>query len=480
MWAPSVWRYIGVRVACTLPWFALASALDAQDVGGAAWPPGCAPEAVRCLDGPSHRWRAVDEPFGGGGSGSLDTGWQPPDGPVQVRFSVRFAGRTEVELEGRPRASWPQALSVGVEGVPRSGRLRIHHGVEVRMRLRFDLSVGGVRYRWEGDVPLGGVPSDLALRDEASFDSMAFEPAEGAEASDATGRLLLVRYDALSGLIDLPGVGGGVALLGSLRLSARYRTLAIAASDAPSGPAIEAEGGLAVRRPLEPFGATFDLPLTPEGLIDYDGEVVLVPAIYLSFPGGVRRDFELGEVPIPWRARREVRFDTLRWEVPLPDLEPPAARLAFGEVVVGAARQALLTLRNRGDAPLRVTLRLVDAAGFDLPVTSRQLPPRSAVRSIVRFAPLVPGPAAARLLVESDDPDGDVHEVMLLGRGVAPERPVEPGDAGSDYDAGASMATASAETAGGCGCGVTGHGGGSGAPWWGLLLLVLRRRVVVG
>ncbi len=457
---------LGVGLAL-LPW---GGGLWAQDVGGSL-PAGCAAEAVRCEEGPLHRWRAVDEPFGSGASGGLDTGWQPAGSPVQVRFVVRLAGRTEVELEGRPRASWPEALSVGVEGTAGSGRLRLDHGLTLQARLRFDLEVGGVRYRWEGDLPLGGVPSDLAVRDEAAFDSMAFAPADGAEASDATGRVPIARYDALGGLVDVPGVGGGVALTGELRLTARYRTRVIEVSAAPAGPRITEEGGLAVRRPAEPFGARFEVPVTPVGQLDYDGQVVLVPTVYLSFPGGVRRDFDLGEIPVPWRATREVRFDTLPWTVALPDLAPPVARLDFGAVAVSGRRELLLSLRNRGEAPLSVFLAPPGDGPFSLGASAAvTLPPRSAARLPVVFEPAAGGAASGELRVRSDDPDDEMFVVQLVGEGLALPEPMPEPTPEPLPEAGPEGGAAAASSAGGCGCRTVGTAASAGD---GLPLVVL-------
>jgi PKD domain/FG-GAP repeat len=119
--------------------------------------------------------------------------------------------------------------------------------------------------------------------------------------------------------------------------------------------------------------------------------------------------------------------------VPKPDLETSPAELDLGDVVQGASTMGFVTLRNVGEAPLHIGAIGLDA-GADSSLTLGALPalplildPNASVAAAVQFAPESLGPAGARLVIESDDPEEPRVAVPVGGRGVGIDIEVVPG-----------------------------------------------------
>lgn len=408
---------------------------------------------------------------------SIDTGWVPSGGPIQLRFELAFGGSTEVDLTSDVITEWPPALAVSLPGTPGTGRLAMNYGLELSVRLRFDVMVAGVRYRWEGAIPVPGLPEDLRALAETAFDPFLLPPSERpVTVRDTTDRVEVLRYDALGGLISIPGVSGGIALTlqGDLRTS--YQTLHIMVSDAVAP--ISMEGAFAVVGPdpgFFDFGASKDLLVHPEGNLGFDADIILAPVLYLSFVG-TRLDYPIVEVPIRIAAEQvAVIFDDHETHVPLPDLRIGVTELSFGEVPLGMAGERSFTIANDGEAPLEVMLRTGDGpfAGGPAMVT---LPPGTDTRLAVSFSPGAPGPANSILFLDTNDPDEALLAIRLDGTGLGepdagmpmPDTAPPPTD-----DAGVAMTP---ET-GGCGCHAVGappgRKGPAGGPWAAAALLAI-------
>jgi hypothetical protein len=400
----------------------------------------------------------------------LDSGWVPAGAPVQVRFAVFIGGSTEVEMGGTAVTSWPPALDVAVLGRPSTGRLAINYGVEIVARMRFDVEVAGVRYTWEGNIPVpGGIPTDLRLHDVAVFDPFVLPPSvpRPIVVWDDTDPVTL--YDAnLAGVIGIPGVSGGFLVDAVASLEGTYQTARIEVSDALTD--IVEEGGSVVVRPdpgAAGFGAAKDYTVLPHGTIGYDGVITLYPTLYLDIAG---RRFDLTLVEVPVRVvdlTANTRFEPASVHVPLPDARVEPTSMAFGEVVVGGAAERLLTVHNDGEAALAVTIS-APPAPFSVSTSALSIPPRSSARVAVGLAPTEPGDPRAVLLLSTNDPDQPLISVRLSGLADGEADAGWPSADGGVGDGGGFAGVAD----GGCGCRAAGQGAPL-SPRTGLALVAL-------
>lgn len=400
---------------------------------------------------------------------SYDTGWVPSGSPLQVRFAIAGGGETEIDLAGRSLVWWPAPLSIAVPGTPGTGRLSIDYGIEIVARVRFDVTIAGTRYNWEGDIPIpGDIPRDLRLAAMTGFDSMLLPPMlpRPVVIADTTSPIHF-EVDITDSIIPIPGIGGGLAVDITPQLEAAYQTTRIEIGDAMLP--IISEGGSTVATADEGatgFGAAKDVVITPVGELDYDGTVGLDFSLFLSFPGG-SRNLPLGSVDVPLvDLDREVAFEPQTVHVPLPDLRLEPRRVDFGEVELGASATQVLEIRNEGELELHVTPR--DARDpFALVAPGPVIvPPRSSRSIELTFAPTELGPASAMLFIDSDDPDESIVIVRLEGTGI--EGAIVDGGIGGDGGRGP-------RTSGGCACRAT----GTSTPTGGLAALALVSIAVV-
>lgn len=94
----------------------------------------------------------------------------------------------------------------------------------------------------------------------------------------------------------------------------------------------------------------------------------------------------------------------------------------FGSVAIGASVTEQLIIQNTGFDVLEVALRVnsfVFGVG-DLPVEALTIPPGAARVVPLWFKPLVVGPVAETLRIESNDPVDPVLTVLLRGEGIPP------------------------------------------------------------
>jgi MYXO-CTERM domain-containing protein len=411
--------------------------------------PRCDPDARGCYADTEAAWMYRNAAFD---DVSIDTGWVPSGAPIQLRFVVSFGGSAEVDLAGDVVTQWPPPLAVSVPGDEGTGRLAINYGLELSVRLRFDVNVAGIRYRWEGDIPVPLIPEDLRAAAEGVFDPFLLPPSERpVVVRDVTDRVEVLRYDALGGIISVPGVGGGLALTVQGDLAASYETLSIEVTDASP---IDMEDAFTVVGPdpgLTDYGPAKDLLVHPEGVLGFDADVVLAPVLYLSF-AGTRRDFPLVEIPVSVADRTvDVVFDDHATHVPLPDLRLSGTAFDVGEVPVFGEAERVVVVENVGEAPLVIDIAR-PSAPFAADRETLTLPPDSDASFTVSFAPEEAGPAGAVLTLSTNDPDEGTVVLRLSGEGIA--APAE--DAGVPMadaepmmpDTGPVMPAAD----GGCGC----------------------------
>ena len=298
------------------------------------------------------------------------------------------------------------------------------------------------------------------------FDPLLLPPSERpVMVSDTTDPVRVLSYDALGGFIPVPGVGGGIALTLTGSLAASYQTERIVVVDAL--PILE-EDAFTIVGPdpgIVGFGRAKDLLVHPEGTLSYDGALIVAPVLYLSF-AGTRRDFPLVEIPIPLvNTDVDAIFDDANVHVPLPDVDVTPVALELGPTLVGDVAEDTVMVSNRGEADSVVTVR-TPAAPFGARPSSFTLPPATNALLTVSYAPSLVdpdtavGPAAALLVLETNDPDEPEVVLRLRGEGLAPPMP----DAGVMMDTDAGAIGPPAPMDGGCGCRVAGTHGDQSKP----------------
>lgn len=454
------------------PLAAMAQDAGVGDGGVPPWIAECPPDNVGCHTADvdfHHRDALFDDVM-------LDSGWVPSGSPLQVRFALFLGGSTEVDLGGTAVTSWPPALDVAVPGRPSTGRLAINYGLELIARIRIDVEVAGVRYTWEGDIPIpGGIPRDLRLYDEVVFDPFVLPLAEPRPiiAWDDTDVVTVLNVDLTDSLIPIPGIGGGFLVDAVGSLQGTYQTDRIEISDAVTD--ITEEGGSVIVR-ADPgateLGAAKDYTVLPHGTIGYDGVITLFPRLYVEIAGR-RFDLTLAEIPLNVvDLSAETAFEPASVHVPLPDVRVDPMVLALGEADLGATVERLVTVYNDGEAELRVTLA-DPAAPFTVSSPDLTIPPSSSQRVAVRFMPEALGDASTVLLLATNDPDEPLVSIRLSGLGTGSL------DGGaSELDGGVGDGGTGFVTAGGCGCRAAGGEAPLGASVIGLLAvgLLIRRR----
>ncbi|MBN8611361.1 MAG: hypothetical protein J0L92_12280 [Deltaproteobacteria bacterium] len=393
---------------------------------------------------------------------SLDSGWVPASSPIQVRFALFFMGETEVTLGGTLATYWPFGLSMATPGRPGEGHFRMSWGLEIVARMRFSATIAGTSYSWEGDIPFVPV-RDLRLIDEATFDPFVLPGSTPRPIvlRDTTERIDIFSV-GLSSIIgtSIPGIDGGFGVTMTGDLTTSYQTDRILIDDA-RGP-IDREGAVVQYwPPPDGFGASEDVVVRPEGTIAYEGDIVARPNVFVELLG---RRFELLgiDVPIPIvRTSTATAFDPATVHVPLPDVTVSPTNLDVGTIYVGDVADDTLTVRNRGEAELVVTVE-------DLPdtvmVSSTRIvvPPASEASLGVMIAPDTAGMFAETLTLRTNDPDLPVIRIPLTAEAIEPDAgSMGQGDAGrrdasvSSGDAGVDAGSRPGGLSGGaCGCSV--------------------------
>src|SRR5690606_34103571 len=195
----------------------------------------------------------------------------PAGAGLQARSAVCLGGATEIDLGGTAGTPWPPPLDVAVPGRPGTGRLAIDSGIEIVARIRIDVTVAGVHYGWEGDIPIpGGIPRDLRLARTVTFDPFLLPPSDPrpVTAWDDTDVIEVLNVDLTDALVPIPGIGGGflVDAVGSLEGS--YQTERIEISDAVGDITREGESVVVRADPgAAELGAFKEYTVLPHGTV---------------------------------------------------------------------------------------------------------------------------------------------------------------------------------------------------------------------
>jgi glucose/arabinose dehydrogenase len=104
---------------------------------------------------------------------------------------------------------------------------------------------------------------------------------------------------------------------------------------------------------------------------------------------------------------------------PEPNLELSLASVNFGFVLLGASEERAISITNSGQVDLVVSVSISGDADLAVAVgPASPVPPGGSTIVVVRFAPLLAGPASAMLTIASNDPGTPVVSLDVLGEGV--------------------------------------------------------------
>ncbi|MDI3284597.1 DUF1573 domain-containing protein [Polyangium sp. 15x6] len=357
---------------------------------------------------------------------SFDTGWVPANSPLQVHVWAGVYATTRVSLKGALETSWPEALLLRAPGNPDGGLLSYHYGVELGAQAQLHVKIAGIPYDWVGDIPY--VPQiDFQVEGEEIFDAWGFHP--GATLSSKTQPQTIIEV-GLSDIISIPSVfvDGGLKVDVQMELAATYTTERIVVESAEGkgvkGGDITEEGGETKAEYLN--GPSIDLDVHPEGNIDYDGIIHLIPGMWVELLGQ-NFSFDLVDIPITFPITQTTwSFPKQRVHVPLPDVVLPKAEIDFGEVEVGQKSLESFSVWNAGEARAKVTIVSSSPELFPAWDPSLDIEPGVTADTAVRFMPRKNGPFEATLFIASNDPNDPVQEIVLKGVGFG--GPVAPSE----------------------------------------------------
>lgn len=403
----------------------------------------------------------------------VDTGWQPPSAPVQVRFRAVLAGHTQVDMAGSLRGAWPEPMALTVRGTPGAGSLAVDYGVVISARIRLALDVEGRTISWEGDVPY--VPRvDFRAMASTTFDPWAWSTVM---VTGHTMRTHLADVSITDAIVRIPGISGGLSFdaVGEVDASWRSTRFTFGLEADPLTMAMPMTQGIFMAGPSIEYHPAL------EGELAYRAGVRVIPSLYVALAGR-RWMLDIAELPLvlgPFP--RTVRLDAATAHLGLPDFHAERDTVDFGDVDIGDTREELITVANQGEA----TGELLGADGdtvFEMGRASGSVPDRARVMVPVTFRPVRPGRVEGTVVVRTNDPDTPRVRVAVRGVGVVrdagiPDVPSDASDTGVDTDGGTNEPSAVQD--GSCACSVLGRAPRDPVPrgaWIALGLVVLARR----
>jgi len=348
---------------------------------------------------------------------SFDTGWVPANSPLQLHLLAGVYASTYVSLEGALETSWPEALMLRTPGKVKGGLLGYHYGAELEAKAKIHVTVAGQDYDWTGDVPY--IPQfDFQVEGEQVFDAWGFDP--GATLSSKTMPVTIIQV-SVGDLVgaSIPGIDGGIEVDMAMELEATYKTqrMVIETTEGMpvSGGDITTQDGETSTKNLN--GRSVELGVNPEGTVDYDGVLHLIPEFYVDLLGKTW-NIPIADIPIPFPiTQTEWVFDKQRVHVPLPDVVVSVNEIDFGDVQVGQKGLVSFGVWNAGEAGAKVTFVSSNPDLFPAWDVSADVDSGVTFDSAVRFMPLKNGPFEATLFVASNDPSDAVQMITLKGNG---------------------------------------------------------------
>jgi hypothetical protein len=105
---------------------------------------------------------------------------------------------------------------------------------------------------------------------------------------------------------------------------------------------------------------------------------------------------------------------------PVPNVAVSPAQLDFGEMALGQAKTAEVTISNSGNGPLTVTSLAFSAAVFSSASGRLTVAPGDQAKVTIQYRPTAVGRDTATVTIDSDDPSRPAVQVALAGSGTAP------------------------------------------------------------
>ncbi|MBK8253764.1 MAG: hypothetical protein IPK82_13990 [Polyangiaceae bacterium] len=350
----------------------------------------------------------------------FDTGWVPSNSPLQVHIWAGVYANTRVSLQGAFITSWesekPGTLLLQTPGDPNGGMLAYHYGAELGAQAAVHIQILGQSYDWVGDIPY--VPQfDFQVDAKEKFDAWGFPPGFAVSSKTDQQKLAQVSIGSIIGG-SIPGIDGGFELDVAMELTATYTTtqIVLVENEQPvaGGPILSEDG---VSNMLYSGGPNTLVDVHPEGTVDYDGTLHLIPAFYVELLGQ-SWSIPIADIPISFPiTQTKWTFTPVRVHTPLPDLTLPVVEVDFGKVEVGQKNLEPFDLINDGEAKLAVVLAGDDPV-FELWDTNLEIAPGETVQSAFRFVPQQAGEFSTTVLISSNDPDKPLQQVVLKGTGV--------------------------------------------------------------
>ncbi len=222
----------------------------------------------------------------------FDSGWFPPDSPVQLRFYAHAADSVVIEMLGDGVYDW-DAEAIAFAGDPMGGRFALDVGLELQATVRFD--VAGLH--WESDF-LG--PWDYAVTSEAFYTPYLLpgNPERPVEIDDQTDGVPVASVPIVP---DILVASGNLDVTVAADVTARLEGLRIEAS------AMDEQGGMVDAAIVDAEGVASPLsPVPGAELLAVDGVLVaglqtapvliVRPHLVMSILG---QDFEIFGIDIP-------------------------------------------------------------------------------------------------------------------------------------------------------------------------------------
>jgi hypothetical protein len=350
----------------------------------------------------------------------FDTGWQPQNSPLQVHIWAGVYANTRISLNGAYVTSWEAEeaglLALQTPGDPLGGFLSYHYGAELGAQGAVHVTILGQQYDWVGDLPY--VPQfDFQVEAKGEFDAWAFPPGYSLASKTPQQKLAQISIADIIGA-SIPGIDGGFELDVAMELTATYTTTQIVMTEKEKpvlGGPITSEDGMSN---MSYSGGPFtEVAVHPEGLVDYDGTLHLIPAFYIELLGQ-NWSIPIADIPIAFPiTQTQWSFDPVTVHTPLPDLFLPVTEIDFGKVEVGQKNLEALELSNLGEAKLALAVT-GETEAFEIFEPALEIDANKTIESAFRFVPKHAGEFKTTVLLSSNDPDKPLQEVILKGIGV--------------------------------------------------------------
>jgi MYXO-CTERM domain-containing protein len=382
----------------------------------------CASQPLTCGVGPVSFTKVDALPI----QFNFDTGWVPSGSPVQVHLWADVWANTHVTLAGKLQSAWPMAMTLDAPGDHEGGQFGFHYGADFGAQGKVTISVAGQTYSWTGDIPY--VPNfDFEVKADQGFDAWGWQPGVTLKSKTMPAEIASVDLSTIIGT-SIPGIDGGFALDVAMEFDATYQTnrIVIDHTDGSpvSGGAILKDGDQSLATYTS--GPNIELDIHPEGTVDYDGVVHLIPTFWVSLLGK-KWDIPIVDIPISFPiTQTDWIFDPQRVHFPLPDLALSVQEIDFGEVPVGFNKTMKYQMWNAGEALVAATMSTSDALNFPLLDDKTTVDPGTTFDASVQFIPQKGGPFVGQIVVASNDPNSPAQIIKLKGTGKAMDMPPPP------------------------------------------------------